>query len=151
MGVMQVSRKVDYALRAMIYLATQEPGKSCSTAEISGRQGVPRKFLEKIIQDLARGGLVKSRRGPGGGYSLTRLSHEISFQHVIEAVDGPIALNVCMDRRLSCDHLPRCTMVGVWSEVQRRVVEVFAHTTLADLKPASCQVLLSSSSLSSAA
>ncbi len=151
MGVMQISRRVDYGLRAVIYLSNQDSEKSCSAAEIAARQRVPRKFLEKIIQDLIHSGLVKSKRGPDGGYSLARSPHEISFQDVIEALEGPIAVNVCMDQRLSCDHLPRCTMLGVWNEVQRKIVDVFAHTTLADLKLAPCQALLNSSSLSSAA
>lgn len=151
MGVMQIPRRVDYGLRAAIYLSTQDPDRSCSLAEIAKHQAVPRKFLEKIIQDLIRSGLVKSKRGPDGGYTLARSPSEISFQDIIEALEGPIAVNVCMDQHLSCDHLPRCTMVGVWNEVQRKVVDVFAHTTLADLQRTPCQNLLGSSSLSSAA
>ncbi len=151
MAVMQIPRRVDYGLRAVIYLSTQDPERNCSTAEIAKHQAVPRKFLEKIIQDLIHSGLVKSKRGPDGGYTLARPPREISFQDVIEALEGPITVNVCMDQHLSCDHLPRCTMMGVWSEVQRKVVDVFAHTTLADLQRTPCQALLSSSSLSSAA
>lgn len=151
MGVMQIPRKVDYGLRAAIYLSKQDPDRSCSLAEIAGHQGVPRKFLEKIIQDLMRGGLVRSKRGPDGGYSLARSPGEISFQDVIEALEGPIAVNVCMDEELRCDHLSRCVMVGVWSEVQRKIVEIFARTTLAALQQAPCEALAISSSLSSAA
>jgi Rrf2 family protein len=151
MGVMQVPRKVDYALRAAIYLATQEPQKRCSSSgEIAENQMIPKKFLEKIIQDLIRNGLVKSKRGPNGGYSLARSPHEISFQDVIEAVEGPIALNVCVDSKLSCDLLPRCTMSGIWHEVQRKVVDVFARTTLEDVKMTPCQAK-SNASFSSAA
>ena len=152
MGVMQVSRKVDYALRAAIYLATQEPQKSCSpTGEIAENQMIPKKFLEKIIQDLTRSGLVKSKRGPDGGYSLARPPREISFQDVIQAVEGPIALNVCLDSKLSCDLLPRCAMSGIWHEVQRKVVDVLARTTLADVKMTPCQAPSSIASFSSAA
>jgi len=151
MGVMQVPRRVDYGLRAAIYLSQQDPERSCTLAEIARHQGVPRKFLEKIIQALIRGGLVKSKRGADGGYALARSPAEISFQDIIEALEGPIAVNVCMDEHLSCAHLPRCTMLGVWDEIQRKVVEVFARTTLADLQRAPCQALTGSSSLSSAA
>jgi Rrf2 family protein len=151
MRVMQIPRRVDYGLRAVIYLAAQDPEKTCSVAEIASRQDIPRKFLEKIIQDLIRSGLVKSKRGPDGGYSLARSPGEISFQNVIEALEGPIAVNVCMDQHQSCSHLPRCTMFGVWSEVQRKVLEVFARTTLSDLQQTACQTRLNSSSLSSAA
>jgi Rrf2 family protein len=140
MGVMQVPRKVDYALRAAIYLATQGSQNGCSsTGEIAENQMIPKKFLEKIIQDLMHNGLVKSKRGPDGGYSLARSPREISFQNVIEAVAGPIALNVCTDSTSSCDLLSRCTMSGIWHEVQQKVVDVFARTTLEDVKMTPCQ------------
>jgi Rrf2 family protein len=151
MGLMQIPRRVDYGLRAVIYLSSQDLGRSCSLAEIAKHQRVPKKFLEKIVRDLIHGGLVRSKRGPYGGYSLARPPSEISFQDVIEVLEGPVAVNICMDQQLTCDHLSRCTMFGVWSEVQRKVMEVFTHTTLADLQPTPCQALASSSSLSSAA
>ncbi len=148
MAVMQISRKVDYGLRAAIYLAGHDPEKSCSLGEIAAQQGIPRKFLEKIIQSLTRSGLVRSKRGADGGYALARPPAELSFRDIIEALEGPIAVNLCQDQQMTCSHLPRCAMVGVWSEIQRRVMDVFANTTLADLggRPA-----VNSSSLSSAA
>lgn len=151
MAVMQIPRRVDYGLRAVIYLATQDPKRNCSVSEIAAQQNVPRKFLEKIIRDLIRCGLVKSKRGPDGGYTLARTPREISFRDVIEALEGPIAVNVCLDPQLSCSHLNRCAMFGVWNEVQRKIIEVFANTTLADLQPVPGQARVSSSSLSSAA
>jgi Rrf2 family protein len=151
MGLMQIPRRVDYGLRAVIYLSGQDPEKCCSIAEIARQQGIPKKFLEKIIQDLLRSGLIKSKRGSCGGYALARLPHEISFHDVIQAIEGPIAVNVCLDEHLSCDQLSRCAMIGVWSEVQRKIVEVFARTTLADLRQAPGRDSINTSSLSSAA
>lgn len=148
---MQIPRRVDYGLRAIIYLSTQDPEKCCSIAEIARQQNVPKKFLEKIIQDLMRRGLIRSKRGSCGGYTLARLPDQISFYDVIEALEGPIAVNVCMNEELSCDQLPRCAMVGVWSEIQQKVTEVFTRTTLADLRRTPCRDNLSVSSLSSAA
>jgi DNA-binding IclR family transcriptional regulator len=73
MAFMQVSRKVDYALRAVIHLANAEAqGRTCTVAEIAERERMPRQFLEKIVQQLIRKGLVRSRRGPHGGYGLAR-------------------------------------------------------------------------------
>ena len=112
---------------------------------------MPRKFLEKIIQDLIRSGLIKSKRGSLGGYMLARPADAISFYDVIEAIEGPIAVNICMDNELSCDQLPRCTMIGVWSEVQRSITEVLNRTTIAALRQPACKELINSSSLSSAA
>jgi Rrf2 family protein len=150
MSLMQISRRVDYGLRAVIYLSGQDPEKCCSITEIAKQQGVPRKFLEKIIQDLIRKGLIKSRRGSCGGYMLARSPDAISFYDVIEAIEGPVAVNACLDQHLGCDQLPRCTMVGVWSEVQRRVIEVFTSTKIADLRQSPCGNFVASS-LSSAA
>jgi Rrf2 family iron-sulfur cluster assembly transcriptional regulator len=152
MGLMQIPRRVDYGLRAVIYLSGQDPEKCCSITEIAKHQGVPKKFLEKIIRDLIRGRLIKSKRGSCGGYTLARAADAISFCDVIEALEGPISVNACMDHALGCDQIPRCTMIGVWSEVQRGVTEVLSRTTIADLRQPGCkEFIVASSSLSSAA
>ena len=88
---MQLHRRVDYGLRAVIYLSVQDPEKCCSITEIAREQGVPKKFLEKIIQDLMRCGLIKSKRGACGGYTLARSPEQISFYDVIEAIEGGTA------------------------------------------------------------
>jgi Rrf2 family protein len=151
MALMQIPRRVDYGLRAVIYLSNQDPAKCCSITEIAEQQRVPRKFLEKIIQDLTRSGLIKSKRGACGGYALARSPDAISFFDVVQAIEGPIAVNACLDEHLGCDQLPRCTMVGVWSDVQRKVTEVLTQTTIADLTRAPCAASTGSPSLSSAA
>ncbi len=151
MGLMQIPRRVDYGLRAVIYLSDQDPDRCCSIGEIAKEQGVPRKFLEKIIQDLVRGGLIKSKRGSAGGYQLARTPEAISFCDVIEALEGPIAVNACIEHPLGCDQMPRCTMIGVWSEVQQKITEVLSRTTIAALKHSPCREFIVSSSLSSAA
>jgi Rrf2 family protein len=151
MGLMQIPRRVDYGLRAVIYLSEKDPEKCCSIAEIAEHQGMPKKFLEKIIQDLIRGGLIKSKRGSCGGYRLARSADQISFYDVIAAIEGPIAVNACMDEELGCDQMPRCSMIGVWSEVQRSVTEVLSRTTIAALRKSPCREFIGSSSLSSAA
>lgn len=151
MGLMQIPRRVDYGLRAVIYLSDQQPGKCSSIAEIAQKQGVPRKFLEKIIQDLVRAGLIQSKRGVAGGYMLARAADAITFCDVIEALEGPIAVNACMEHAAGCDQIPRCTMIGVWSEVQRSVTEVLSRTTIAALRQPACRELIGASSLSSAA
>ena len=151
MGLMQIPRRVDYGLRAVIYLSDQLPGKCCSIAEIAKHQGVPKKFLEKIIQVLVRRGLIQSKRGSAGGYRLARPAETISFCDVIEAIEGPISVNACLDHALGCDQIPRCTMIGVWSEVQRSVTEVLSRTTIAALRQPACKEFVGASSLSSAA
>ena len=151
MALMQIPRRVDYGLRAVIYLSNQDPRRCCSLTEIAERQRVPRKFLEKIIQDLTRSGLIKSKRGSCGGYRLARPAGAVSFFDVIQAIEGPLTVNACLDVHLSCDQLPRCTMAGVWSDVQRKITEVLTQTTIADLARGQCGDFIGPSSLSSAA
>jgi Rrf2 family protein len=137
MSFMQVSRKVDYALRAVIHLANDEHrGRACSVPEIADRERIPKQFLEKIIRDLIRVGLVRSRRGPHGGYVLGRPAEEVTFKHVIEAVEGPISLNVCVGEHAECFLLGACGMNRVWAEGQRRVMDLFEGTTIASVRHA---------------
>lgn len=93
MSVVRVPRRIDYGLRVVMYLSLQDPGKCCTFTEIAKQQGVPKKFLDGIIQDLIRFGLIKSKRGAFGGYRLARSRDKISFYQVIEAVDRPVASN----------------------------------------------------------
>jgi Rrf2 family protein len=135
MAFMQVSRKVDYALRAVIHLANDEHReRACSVAEIAERERIPRQFLEKIILDLIRTGLVRSRRGPHGGYVLAQPADQVTFRHVIEAVEGPISLNVCVGEHAECFLLGACGMNRVWAEGQRRVMDLFQNTTIASVR-----------------
>jgi Rrf2 family protein len=135
MSVMQVSRKVDYALRAIIYLCVQKDGQPVSVKEMAAHRRIPRKFLEKIIQDLIRADLVKSHRGARGGYTLARTPDDVSFRDVIEAVEGPISLNICVTEHRDCLVLSTCNMQRIWQEGQRRMLKYFSDTTLADVLP----------------
>src|SRR5262245_7332124 len=100
--MMQVSRKVDYALRAVIYLSLQPSAHPIPVSEIAARRRIPKKFLEKIIKQLIHAGLVTSHRGVHGGYTLGRAADQISFRDVIEAIEGPISLNVCVTEQRDC-------------------------------------------------
>ena len=135
MPMMQVSRKIDYALRAVIHLANEEASdRACSVAEIAAQERIPRQFLEKIVQELIHKGLVRSRRGPHGGCVLARPAEELTFRDVIEAVEGPISLNACVGDHPDCFMLGTCGMERVWREGQRRVLDLFEKTTIADVR-----------------
>jgi Rrf2 family protein len=135
MPIMQVSRKIDYALRAIIHLANEEASdRVCSVAEIAARERVPRHFLEKIVQELIHKGLVRSHRGPHGGYVLARPAERVTFRDVIEAVEGPISLNACTGEHADCSFLGACGMERIWREGQRRVLDLFEKTTIADVR-----------------
>jgi len=135
MSFLQVSRKVDYALRAVIHLASDEHrDRACSVAEIAERERIPRQFLEKIIRDLIRSKLVRSRRGPRGGYVLAEPAEHVTFKDVIEAVEGPISLNICVGEHAECFLMGACGMNRVWAEGQRRVMDLFEGTTIASVR-----------------
>ena len=131
--VLQISRKIDYALRAMIHLASLPAERVVPLLEIAKSTQLPRDFLAKILKILAAGGLVRSVRGSRGGYQLAKPAAKISFLEVIEAAEGPVQLNVCLDHKDRCEVSASCTMYHVWQEGQERMLEVYRSTSLADL------------------
>jgi Rrf2 family protein len=131
--LLQVSRKVDYALRAMIHLAGQPTGTREPLHDIARKNSIPREFLAKILKGLGDAGLVSALRGPGGGMSLAQPPTQISFLDVIEAVDGPVVLNVCLDDTKSCSLSSLCTMQSVWKAGQERMLDVYRTTMLSHL------------------
>jgi Rrf2 family protein len=131
--VLRISRKIDYGLRAMIYLASIPMESVVPFREIARQMDVPEDFLAKILKTLVDQGLVKSTRGPHGGYALARAPIDISFLDVIEAVEGPVALNVCLDGEDACGHSTSCTMVDVWRRGQERMLDVYRQSRLAEL------------------
>ena len=90
-----ISQKTRYALRALLYLVEKDEGAPVQLATIAETQQIPRKYLELIMLDLKKADLVKSTRGPKGGYRLSRAPDEISFGDVVRVMEGPIALVSC--------------------------------------------------------
>lgn len=128
--ILQISRKIDYALRALIYLAGLPAGRIAPLQEIARDLGLPREFLAKILKALAARGLVRSSRGSHGGYVLARNPREISFLDAIEAAGGPVQINVCLDHKDRCEVSANCSMYHVWKEGQDRMLEVYRTTNL---------------------
>ena len=131
--VLQISRKIDYALRAVIYLAGLPPERVVPLVDIVEATGVPRDFAAKILKLLTGRGLVRSVRGAHGGYQLGKPARSISFLEVIEAAEGKVQINVCLDHKDRCEVSASCTMYHVWQRGQERMLEVYRSTTLAEL------------------
>lgn len=131
--MMGLTRKGEYAIRGMVYLARQEPGKLILVNEIAETVDVPQSFLAKIFQGLTRLGLVRSSRGAGGGFALARPAAEISLREVIEAVEGPICVNRCVIDASFCDRSGNCTVHPVWHRVQNQVRGILDGVSLAEL------------------
>lgn len=130
---LRISRKIDYGLRAMIFLASIPPGDIVPFREIARRMQIPEEFLAKILKRLATRGLVNATRGARGGYSLAREKSQISFLDVIEAVEGPVVVNLCLNEGDGCKLTPSCTMYSVWKLGQERMLEVYRSATLDQL------------------
>ena len=114
---MQLSRKADYALRAVRYLSIQPKGKLGSINAIAASEAIPREFLAKILKDLTRSGILVSFQGVTGGYRLSRAPKDISFLDVIEAIEGPVHINLCTEGAgdtCACDRSDKCSMHGFW-------------------------------------
>ena len=128
---MQITRQADYALRAMIYLTQIEPNQRAATSQIAEEQHIPPSFLAKIISQLSIAGLIHTSRGARGGVSLARSPEEISILEVVEAIDGPIALNECSQNPGACPFGEDCPLRALWCETQETLVERLRTTSFA--------------------
>lgn len=132
-GLVDISARTEYALRAMLQLAASPDGDAASIDALASAQDLPRRFLEAIFSDLKSSGLVRSIRGPRGGYVLTRQPEQISLGDVMRAVSGPLA-----EVRGLRPHETRYTGVAsnlptVWVAVRASLRDVLDTTTLADV------------------
>jgi Rrf2 family transcriptional regulator, iron-sulfur cluster assembly transcription factor len=130
---MKLTRGGEYAIRGVLYLALQEEGKVSMLSAIAKAQDVPPRFLAKIFQALAKGGVVKSHRGAKGGFSLARPAAEVTVKDVVEAVEGPVYLNVCLAAPGECERTDLCAVHPMWTEAQGKMMEVLGRTNFADL------------------
>lgn len=132
-----ISQKAQYALKAMIVLARLDPGEAITTAQIAERRDIPRKFLEQILVELKRHGLLASRRGRDGGYMLLRAADEITFGEVLRIVDGPLAPLPCLSkvayrRCEGCRDEATCEVRRVFEVVATATRSVLDQATIAD-------------------
>jgi Rrf2 family protein len=130
---MQITRQADYALRAMLYLARlkdQEDSKAkAATNKIAKDQEIPPSFLAKIISQLSIAGLIHTSRGAHGGVSLARDPKDISLLDVVEAIDGPISLNECVQDPSVCSFGDNCPIHDVWCEAKSELVRKLRAAT----------------------
>jgi Rrf2 family protein len=132
---MQISRKSDYALRAMVYIAAWETDKVCSINEIAQAEQVPREYLAKILKELSLQGFLHSYKGIHGGYRLAKTREKITFLHIIEAMQGKIAVNDCIRHATpeGCSRKEGCAMHSFWKAEQQRVTDSLGGVSLSSL------------------
>ena len=129
---MQLTRAGEYAIKSLLYLAAQRMEARIMASEVADAEKIPVNFVRKILESLAKTGLVKSFRGAGGGFTLGRRPEQITLRHVIEAVEGPLALNQCLTPS-ACENLPLCAMSHIWMEAQHALEGVLDRYSLADV------------------
>ncbi len=133
---MKITTKGRYGLRLMLDLAGCYGGQPVALKEIARRQDISEKYLEQIIQQLNRAGLISSVRGAHGGYSLSRSPQDISVGDILRSVEVPLAPVECADD-IACERSGSCAALPIWKEIKEAVEQVVDHRTLADLLPAS--------------
>jgi len=117
---MQITRETDYAIRCVLYLS-ESPERVVMVDEIAKAKSVPKSFLAKILQKLARAKIVKSFRGVNGGFKLARNPKEISLLDVIKAIEGPVAMNRCAVDSRMCNFSKTCSVHPVWVKIRKEV------------------------------
>jgi Rrf2 family cysteine metabolism transcriptional repressor len=132
---MRLSTKGEYASRAMLELAIHYAEGPLHIRDISSAQDIPERFLEQILLQLKRAGYLRSRKGPHGGYSLSKPPERISVAEVIRVMDGPLAPIDCVSVTAHeiCPKEDSCGLKGLWKETRDAIAAILERTSLADL------------------
>ncbi|MEO6911372.1 MAG: Rrf2 family transcriptional regulator [Edaphobacter sp.] len=131
--MLRLTKKADYGLMALKYLAEQSDGSAHSAKDIAEAYHIPPQLLAKILQTLARGGLLVSHAGTNGGYSLARGAKEISAFEVIRAIDGPLFITSCITIHGSCDLAGHCTIKEPLRKVNDSIKQLLSGISISDL------------------
>ncbi|MDD3800317.1 MAG: Rrf2 family transcriptional regulator [Novosphingobium sp.] len=132
-----ISNKAKYALRALLAVAAQPGGEALTSTEIARRHKIPHKFLEQILLDLKKSGILESRRGKSGGYVMLRPADTISFGEVLRIFDGPLAPLPCLSRNAyrrceDCESEARCEIRREFARSYEASRQVLDSRTIAD-------------------
>lgn len=121
--MLTINQKSDYAARILLHLATQPPGATITVREAAHARLVPYALARRLFSLMAHAGFLKTHRGKGGGFSLARSPAEISLLEVVEAVEGPIALNRCIVEPQRCPIVPECPVHEEWARARHMLRE----------------------------
>lgn len=137
-GISVLTNKGKYGLKAIIHLARLEAGDTAQVADIAQKNNISKKFLDAILLDLRKAGMLRSKKGPGGGYALAKPARTIKVGAVIRALEGPIAPIACASRSAfrpceDCGDIEACVVRSVMGEVRDAMADVLDNTTVADL------------------
>jgi Rrf2 family protein len=129
----KLSKKADYGLIAMKHLANHREAHTCSASEIAEEYGISATLMAKVLQKLARQGLVGAKHGSSGGYQLVKEPNRISALEVITSIDGPVLITSCVTSHGACDATERCSIKEPLRRVNESILEVLSTVTIAQL------------------
>jgi len=127
---MQITRAADYAVRVMVHLASLPLGTRVQKSALVELSEAPESFLSKVLQRMVAQGLITSWRGGGGGFELAQPANQISVLRVVEAIDGPIHLNLCVPGASGCDRSLACAVHPVWVDARNALTKVLGRATI---------------------
>ena len=132
--MLKLTKKADYGLMAMKHLAEHGHGTACSAKDVAESYGIPQEAMAKILQRLAKAGLLISQHGTNGGYTLSKRPETISAFEVIRAIDGPLFITSCITVRGECDQTDRCTIREPLRRVNDSIEQVLKSISIAEMK-----------------
>ena len=132
--MLKLTKKADYALMAMKHLAERPSGASRSAKDVADAFGIPPEALAKILQRLAKAGLLLSQHGMNGGYTPARPSHTISAFEVVQAIDGPLFITSCVTTRGECDQTDRCNIREPLRKVNESIEAVLKRIKISHMR-----------------
>jgi Rrf2 family protein len=131
--MLRLSKKADYALIAMKHLALRPDAGSASAREIAEQYDIPVELMAKVLQRLARKGLLTSHQGTRGGYRLSRPSAIISVAEIIQAIDGPLTVTACSTDSENCGQYAKCSVRDPLWRIKDRIVSALATCSLQEI------------------
>lgn len=131
--MLKLTKKADYGLMALKYLAEHPETPALSAKDIADAYGIPAQLLEKILQQLTKSGLLRSHAGMNGGYALAREAREVSAYEVILSIDGPFFITSCTKGKSGCELTPSCTIREPLARVNDTIAGVLKSISIQDL------------------
>jgi len=131
--MLRLSKKADYALMAMKHLATRTDSASSSAREIAEQYDIPVELMAKVLQRLARRGLVTSLQGTRGGYRLARPTTQISVAEIIQAIEGPLKVTACSTEAENCGQYAKCSVRDPLWKIKDRIVSALSDCSLHEM------------------
>ena len=130
---MLITRATEHSIRAVLHMAAKYPAPVVSKREICQAEEITAPFLTKILQPLIAKGIVKSKRGVTGGFSLAMPPDKLTLWDVMKAIEEPISFNLCLTQENDCGRTDFCPVHEIWKDVRNYMIDSFSKKTLADL------------------